>query len=163
MVPQLLKQYINGNYAISLYMDGTKVRTTIGLEETPMPEYPESVDMKITDYCDAGCGYCHENSTTKGRHAKFEDIKTLVEGLPEGVELAIGGGNPLAHPEINTICKYMCGKGLIPNITVNHQHIANMPSDLNYWGLGVSYNPKYSISMIPSKAVVHLILGVHSI
>jgi hypothetical protein len=64
--------YKNGNTFVEIYADGTKIRTTAD-EENPQPELPESIDLKITDYCDAGCAWCHENSTIHGNsHVDFE-------------------------------------------------------------------------------------------
>lgn len=59
---EILNQYINGNTLVTIYNDGTKIRE---YNKDPQPEFPESIDLKITDYCDMGCPYCHESSTKK--------------------------------------------------------------------------------------------------
>lgn len=51
----LLSKSRNGNYEIEIYDDGTKNRIHDG---NPQPEYPESLDVKFSDYCDAGCKFC---------------------------------------------------------------------------------------------------------
>ena len=82
----------NGNLHTTIYDDGTKVRE---FEGTPNPEFPESIDVKITNYCDLACAYCHENSTKEGEHAFLSDLLPLFVDLPQGTELAIGGTNHL--------------------------------------------------------------------
>lgn len=62
----IINTYKNGNTSVTLYNDGTKVRE---YEGTPNIVHPESIDVKITNYCDLGCAYCHESSTTEGKHA----------------------------------------------------------------------------------------------
>lgn len=90
----IIKQYVNGNVNVTLYDDGTKVREWEGVQKV---EFPESIDVKITDYCLMGCKFCYEMSTRKGKHGDLETLKTKLSSLPSGIELAIGGGNPLDH------------------------------------------------------------------
>jgi len=59
----ILHSYQNGNTLVNLYNDGTKTRE---YEGEPKPVFPESIDVKITNYCDAGCTFCHEKSTRLG-------------------------------------------------------------------------------------------------
>ena len=94
----LIHTYKNGNYFVSIFDDGSKVRYTNEDEFNAM--FPESIDMKITNYCDNNCPMCHELSNKDGKHAKLDSpfLNTLVKGT----ELAIGGGNPLSHPELET-------------------------------------------------------------
>lgn len=42
----VLHRYQNGNYTVTLYEDGTKVREFPD-DRAPAPEYPESIDVKI--------------------------------------------------------------------------------------------------------------------
>ena len=74
----MIAKYQNGNCTVTLEDDGTKIREYDGI---PVPLFPESVDLKITDYCDLNCSYCHENSNTKGKHASVESIKWLIKDL----------------------------------------------------------------------------------
>ena len=48
------------------------------------------MDLKITDWCDAGCAWCHEGSTLRGRHADLDEALELLSVLPAGAEIAIG-------------------------------------------------------------------------
>jgi hypothetical protein len=139
-----LADYQNGNIHVMIYPDGTKVRE---YEGNPAPVHPESIDLKITDWCDGGCSWCHENSTPTGKHAEFKTILRMIEGLPAGVEVAIGGGDPLSHPKIFDILQTAAHRGLIANLTVNGQHIyqhyqkiTELRQENLIHGLGVSYD-----------------------
>lgn len=161
--------YNNGNCTVTLHSDGTKIREYEGV---PMPLFPESMDVKITNYCDAGCAYCHERSTTNGIHGDLELGLRVLRGLPKGVEIAIGGGNPLAHPEVIPFLKELRKRDLVPNITVNQFHlkeytevIKQLVTEQLMFGLGISYRPVRLEELDPfmmENTVLHLIVGVHS-
>ena len=46
-----LGTYVNGNTIVVMYTDGTKIRY-VRTGEEPAPEYPESIDLKITNMRD---------------------------------------------------------------------------------------------------------------
>jgi len=170
MDTNILSSYKNGNYDVLILQDGTKIRQT--LSETFQPDFPESLDVKITNYCDLNCQFCHENSSINGKHC---DMDFLIEVLSEykpyvrhGIELAIGGGNPLSHPDLIYFLKKMNLMGFICNMTVNSHHSNNyilhkIIEDNLIYGLGISYNNESNaiIKNYP-HTVSHLILGVHS-
>lgn len=114
-----IASYTNGNTQVKLYADGTKIRR---YEGEPQPEFPESIDVKITNRCDLWCPYCHEQSGD-GEHGDLRALLTKLEDLPAGVELAIGGGNPLMHPQLPYFLNEAKKRGLIAHITVNERHL----------------------------------------
>ena len=165
----ILHQYKNGNCLVTLYNDGSKTREWEG---EALPLFPESCDIKISDYCDANCAYCHEESTTAGKPCKVDDFAHLINKLPAGVELAIGGGDPLSHPNFADLIGLAKKEGLVCNITVNAVHIARYAEQINrlrenrdIYGLGISWNKskERNIAEIGDKnTVLHVIMGVHS-
>lgn len=165
-----LVSYRNGNTNVSIFEDGTKVRE---YEGEPNPEHPESIDVKITDFCDLGCPYCHESSTLQGKHGDLERLMGVIGELPPGVELAIGGGNPLSHPGLKPFLTSLKGRGFICNLTVNQGHLTryrNLLEDLLRGnlvkGLGISVTrgrceeagPFFDLT---DNIVYHVIAGVH--
>ena len=60
----LIGKYQNGNYTVSLYDDGTKVREN-DLDFFDA-DFPESMDLKITNRCNMNCPMCHEDSKCDG-------------------------------------------------------------------------------------------------
>lgn len=167
-----IAKYQNGNTTVTILSYGTKIR-----EYDTIPEilHPESIDVKITDYCDMGCAYCHESSTVKGQHADLNKLFKIITELPAGVELAIGGGNPLSHPHLIEFLTALKKKGIISNITVNQGHLKTYQNLLVYLikedlvkGIGISitnnnFNYIKPLLQITSNVVYHLIAGVNKI
>ena len=111
----MLATYTNGNTRVTIDHNGTKTRRYRSDQPVKL-DHPESIDVKITNYCDLGCEYCHENSTVEGEHADIEVLLNTLSTLPRGVELAIGGGNPLSHPDIIPLLTRLKSMGFIVNI-----------------------------------------------
>lgn len=168
---KLLKEYQNGNYKVRIYSDGTKIR--FSKDDEFHPEFPESIDLKITNRCDLRCPMCHEKSTPMGKHALLDH--PFLDTLVPGCELAIGGGNPLDHPELISFLKSMKEKGIICNITVNQIHLFRYKNDIQnlidnglIYGLGVSVTKDLFIDEIVEfsaknpNVVIHVIAGIIS-
>jgi hypothetical protein len=181
-----LYSYQNGNYTVDIYQDGTKVRTSP--DGTFNAEYPESIDLKITNRCSFGekkdgvvtskvCGFCHEQSHNRGKEASNEALTTLLDyfdDAPNGMEIAIGGGNALSHPQIEWFVTEANKRGVIANLTHNQLHLEQDSAMLNrlmsnklIYGLGISYrgfvtNHLISISKF-NGFVLHVIAGVDNI
>lgn len=167
-----IAMYNNGNTTVTILSDGTKIRE---YEDAPFIVHPESIDVKITDYCDMGCAYCHESSTKEGIHADLNKLFNIIKDLPAGVELAIGGGNPLSHPQLIYFLRSLKQRGLIANLTVNQGHLKQYQDLLIYLikddmvkGLGISItsnNFKYVIPLLKlsNNIVYHVIVGVSDI
>jgi hypothetical protein len=172
----LLHRYKNGNVNVEIYSDGTKIREWPDGEK-PVSEYPESCDLKITQYCDmdAICVYCHEMSNKQGQHGDLDVIDSIWASQMPGTELAIGGGNPLAHPGLPDFLWKMKTRGIIPNVTVNIMHmkkfapmIRRLQADELIYGLGISYRGPKSLVLLPedidySNVVFHMIMGIHDL
>ena len=167
---QLLHEYINGNYLVRLYGDGTKERL---FNETPNPIFPESIDLKITDKCELNCHFCHEGSSILGKHSDIFRVCSLLNTLPFGREIACGGGNCLLHPQIYTFLLWLKSKNLVANMTINakqlithEQQIFSYVDDKLIYGLGISYNNKYKVDLskfLTNNSVIHLIAGFHTV
>lgn len=168
----IIGQYINGNYNVTIYQNGTKIREN-ELDSLD-PEFSESIDMKITDYCDLHCPFCHENSTTNGKHANFEDKWEMLSTIKPYTELAIGGGNPLSHENLEVFLRFCKDKKIICNMTVNIKHFITQYDYIKYLegnglihGLGISVHDvkEEYIEKIKrfKNAVVHTIAGINSI
>lgn len=170
----ILGQYQNGNYSVTILSDGTKIREN-DLDFFDA-EFPESMDIKITNACDMGCPMCHEDSRPDGKHGDILNLPFL-DSLHELTELAIGGGNPLSHPDFIPFLHLLKKRKLIANVTVNEVHfLKNIPLLLELteqgfiYGLGISYTggdreSTYRFADEVSKfpnAVIHIINGIVS-
>jgi len=116
---RLIGNYINGNYKVKIFDDGTKIRETEANEFKA--KFPECMDVKITNYCDMNCPMCHEGSTTEGKHGDLLNVN-FINTLHQYTELALGGGNPLSHPQLIEFLKICRSKRIIVNMTVNQKH-----------------------------------------
>lgn len=112
--------YQNGTYFVHLNSDG--VQTTVDPKGLFESSFPDTVDLKVTDYCDAGCFYCHENSKKSGKHANLENLIEILTPFETGVELAIGGGNPLDWPDLDAFLDWAKNR-FVCNMTVNSKHL----------------------------------------
>lgn len=165
---KLLGSYKNGNYYVSIFDDGTKIRKN-NLDYFE-PDTIESADVKITNKCDRNCKFCHENSSMFGKHADILS-PSFLDKLHPYCELAIGGGNPLSHPDLDTFLLKCRERKHIPNMTVNQVHfekdfdkIYNIVQKRLIFGLGISLvrvTPEFiqKVKKIPT-AVIHVINGI---
>ena len=159
----IITKYKNGNVQVELLKDGTKTREFSGKEKV---NFPESVDVKITDYCNVGCRFCHENSTIQGKHGDLSFAIKVLDKIKIPCEVAIGGGNPLSHPRLKWFIGELKKQGKIPNITVNALHFDNDVFKYNCYGVGVSYKKeehKKILKYWKDNCVIHLIAGYHTI
>lgn len=124
-LPQLVKEikdsrfYRNGNYVV-VTDDYSRTKIALKFNEPLRAEFPDSIDLKITDKCSYGCKFCHENSTPNGKHFDIERTKETLKDLPAGVELAIGGGSVL-EVGVDVLYEFFTWanlKGFLTRITV---------------------------------------------
>lgn len=165
---KLLGCYRNGNYTVSLFEDGTKIREN-NLDYFK-PDTVESMDIKITNCCDVGCAMCHENSTPNGKHGDILS-PSFLDKLHPYCELAVGGGNPLEHPDLPEFLRRCCERKHIANVTINQVHfekdfeyVKNLCESKLIYGLGISLvnpTPEFieKVKQIPT-AVIHVINGI---
>lgn len=162
----------NGNYDIYFDLEtGTKIRKNN--LDCFIPEKPESMDYKITNKCDRGCPFCHEDSKPDGNHGDIMNDK-FIETLNPYTELAIGGGNPLEHPDLVPFLKKCKKLKLIPNMTVNQVHFMKNQKKIKglidkklIYGLGISLvsitDEFLKLVKEYPNAVIHMINGVHTV
>ena len=165
---RVIGSYPNGNYSVVMFEDGTKVRWNLKDHYTPL--YPESIDLKICNRCNMGCVMCHEMSTPDGDLADLS--MPVLDSLRPYTELAIGGGNPLEHPDLVSFLKRMKAQKVICNITVHLRHfvenlgvLKSLSNDGLIHGVGVSVPGPLmpdeidAIKAIPNT-VIHIIAGM---
>ena len=165
---ELLGRYINGNFKTTILSDGTKIRETE--DDEFVPAFAENMDIKICNFCDMGCPFCHEGSTTDG---KFGDIlnEKFINTLHPYQEVALGGGDATSHPDLIPFLQKLKDRKIIVNMTVNQIHfekkqelIKKLVDEKLIYGLGVSLvnSTEKFIELIKKypNAVIHVINGV---
>lgn len=165
-----LGKYKNGNYTVTIYEDGTKVRFT--KEDEFYPSFAENCDVKITDKCSMGCPFCYEGSTPNGLHADLNNsmVEKIIDSLHPWTEFALNG-NDLDHPQLEDFLKKLKERNILANITVNVAQFINnfekikamKDNDLIH-GIGISYTKRDIDAVIKSTqlndVVFHTIAGV---
>ena len=162
-------RYQNGNYTVTIdTQNGTKIREND--LDFFRADFPESMDIKICNKCDMGCPMCHENSTPDGKCGNIMS-EGFIDKLHPYTELAIGGGNPLEHPDLVPFLEKCKNLKLIPSMTVNQIHfeknfefLKELTDKKLIYGLGVSLvnaDEEFieKVRQIPN-AVIHVINGM---
>ena len=188
---EVLGSYVNGNHRTTLYADGTKVKETGYYIDEVGPDgrrvsrwvdvdtnhftydFPENMDLKITDRCDGGCRYCHENSTPAGKHADLHALEPVIRTLVPGTEIALGGGNIFEHPDLEWFLRLLKDQGIVTNITVNQKHLKKnrdlllgLVIERLVNGIGVSLTDSSDtddleiLDMLGKNVVIHVIAGI---
>lgn len=118
------KIYKNGNYWVGYGYNG-KCRLNLSEKDECIPEYPELIDLKITDMCLHGCPFCYMGSTGNGSHANIGTLKSIIYSINDDstndrcVEFSIGGGNILLYPDLDELFYFIKNNGHIVNTTIN--------------------------------------------
>jgi len=184
-----LASYINGNYLVSRYSRGNMEKRCLRIDEDFKPDFPDSIDLKISNRCSLGCPYCHENSVKTGGLAKIDEIKKHLSSLPKKpIEIAIGGGNLVEDEEslslLSELVSWLDSRKNLIGITLNEKSISvktisslkNIFSNNTYeWCLGISLGPditekrleelskillESNLIFFNPKLVFHIILGL---
>lgn len=178
----ILGDYVNGNHRTILYDDGTRFRETGSYVDGKWVaddadhftfDFPESFDLKITDFCDGGCPWCHENSSLIGKHGDLSKLDHIVETMQPGTEIAVGGGHALACPGLLPFLRQLKERGIIANITVNQKHLGEWSGAIMHLvqenlvrGIGVSLADASKIEdldfidKLGPNVVIHVIAGI---
>ena len=165
---KLLSKYRNGNYNVAIFDDGIKIRYND--LDCLIPEFPESMDMKISNYCPFNCPMCHEKSSEDGEYGKILH-HPFIKTLHSGTELALGGGAVTYHPDLIPFLEELKEQGVLPSITINQREweetkIDYLINNQLIYGLGVSFtnvdDEVWDKILSYPNAVVHLIAGYHS-
>ena len=176
-----MKQYTNGNRVVVVGDNGYKFRLVReGQESTPyVPEFPETIDINLSNRCAHNCSFCYLDATPEGGEASIRDLigwrflPKLFRGLPKGVEVAINynGIGVAAFLFLRAVREF--NLNFTVNVTVKYTKetltIMKMWWDLGYFNaLGVSVTNAHQIQQVEEMkgdmpVVYHLINGVHSI
>lgn len=172
-------QYQNGNSTVELYKDGTRV---ISFEDTLQLEYPLNIDIRVSTACSLGynpttgkavCSFCHESARTDGEECNYDELMDKLDGLPKGIELAIGANS--ITTELRRFLKWAHDKKYVSNLTVNQLHINKHSELLKHMldenliaGLGISYRKDYELKIDEyfynhPRVVAHVIAGIDDV
>ena len=127
-------RYLNGNYLVKYdYYSRSLIKRGLRFNEPFLPDFPDSIDLKITNKCEWGCPWCHESSNKNGKSFSLKRTKKILSELPEiPIEIAIGGGNVLDIPEETLeLVKWLMSRNNQPRITINYKDIKKHWNETN--------------------------------
>ena len=116
-----MKSYKNGNYIVYQTGEGDMIKRACRFGEDLVADFPDSIDLKISNRCSWGCTFCHESSTPQGKIFDLEKTMEILSQLPKvPIEIAIGGGNVLDSPEETLkLVNLLNEEGYRTRVTVN--------------------------------------------
>lgn len=126
----------DGEYQIKNSFCG-KIRFATEIGKELVPEFPELIDLKITNKCEHGCKFCFMDSNMKGKHADLSFLLKVVGECGNAnngehrVEFSIGGGNILLYPNLETLLKKIHSNGHIANVTIRVEDCEKIINDNN--------------------------------
>jgi radical SAM protein with 4Fe4S-binding SPASM domain len=82
---------------------------------------PSLADIQITSACTQGCPHCYASANPAGTHMPYSDLLRILDSCAEaGVfQIALGGGDPLLHPQFEDILYAVRERGMVPNVTTS--------------------------------------------
>lgn len=101
------------------------------LEQNPRyAPWPELADISISNHCSKGCDFCYRDSKPNNSFMSLDDYKYLLKQLKHPhwgnvFQVALGGGEPLEHPDFLKIIEVTIANGIVPNFTTNGKYLTN--------------------------------------
>ena len=123
----MLARHIGDYHFLADAESGVTFRWGKTLEENPtFAPVPELADISISNRCSKGCSFCYKDSTPDGKVMSVEEYCHVLDSmnLPEYgnvFQVAIGGGEPLEHPDFLKIVDETAKRGIVMNFTTNGQ------------------------------------------
>lgn len=165
-----IAKYKNGNTWTTLYEDGTKEHFT--MDDEFKFNFPESMDVQISQCCDNGCEWCYYGCSPTGKHGQLFGWR-FFNSIRPYTEIALNLQKPI-HPDLEAFLSFMDERHIICNITVNQNHFMDdtLRKKLNTWirqgyikGVGISLTDPTQegfverVSEYPNT-VIHIIAGI---
>lgn len=111
--------------------NGFTARWGRSLQEDPVrAPWPELADISVSNQCSKGCDFCYRDSQPDGDLMSLADYEFVLDSLtsPEWgapFQVALGGGEPLEHPQFLEILLATQRRGIIANFTTNGMFLDN--------------------------------------
>ena len=120
-------------------------------EGDPVPEYPELIDLRITNKCEHGCKFCFMNSNPNQPDADINELEIMIRDLHTRTEFSIGGGNILLYPELERLFKALKNGNHIVNTTINVKDCDRILNDGKLRNLFIEYVDGIGVSVFNAE------------
>jgi len=110
-------------------LTGTTFRWGESFEKNPKyAPWPELADISISNHCTNNCDFCYRDSKLNYSFMSLSDYEYLIKQLKHPhwgnvFQIALGGGEPLQHPDFIEIINITKSYGIIPNFTTNGKYL----------------------------------------
>ena len=104
---------------------GITMRWGNNLEDDPYcAPWPELADISISNHCTKGCEFCYKESSEDQSFMSVENYEKVLDSLKHNswgnvFQVALGGGEPLEHPDFLKIIQKTVDRGIAANFTTN--------------------------------------------
>lgn len=125
----MIKRTIGDYHFLADECTGVTMRWGKTAEEDPsFAPVPELADISISNHCTKGCSFCYRNSSNNHEWLSIDDYCRVLDAMnhPEHgniFQVALGGGEPLEHPDFIEIINETVKRGIVPNFTTNGIHL----------------------------------------
>ncbi len=126
-----IRRHIDNYNFIADQETGMTFRWGKTLNDNPIfAPVPELADISISNHCTKGCDFCYRDSKPDKLFISLNDYKFILESLNHSLhgnvfQVALGGGEPLEHPDFIEIINLTKKFNIIPNFTTNGIFITN--------------------------------------
>ncbi len=121
----MLARHIGDYHFLADPETGITFRWGKTFDENPLfAPVPELADISISNRCTKGCSFCYKDSTPDGKMMTVDEYCQVLDSMssPENgtvFQVAIGGGEPLEHPDFLEIVEETANRGIVLNFTTN--------------------------------------------
>ena len=121
----MLIRHIGDYHFLADPKSGVTFRWGKTLDDNPLfAPVPELADISISNRCSKGCSFCYKDSTPNGKVMRVEEYCQVLDSLCSAeygtvFQVAIGGGEPLEHPDFLRIVDETVKRGIVLNFTTN--------------------------------------------
>jgi MoaA/NifB/PqqE/SkfB family radical SAM enzyme len=126
-----IRRHIKNYNFIGDTESGVTFRWGRKLQDNPsIAPWAELADISISNHCTKGCDYCYRNSQNNNSFMSLDEYEYILNELQHPkwgnvFQVAIGGGEPLEHPQLKDIIETTLSHNIIPNLTTNGVHLSS--------------------------------------
>ena len=122
---ETLRRHTEGYNFLGNPKTGLTMRWGSALEDNPLlAPWPELADISISNRCGKGCSFCYRDSHPDGALMSLDAYAYTLDSLTSPVwgpvfQVALGGGEPLEHPDFLAMLDLTRERGIVANFTTN--------------------------------------------
>lgn len=127
----MLIRHIGDYHFVTDARTGVTMRWGKTIQDNPaFAPVPELADISISNHCTKGCDFCYRSSSNNHEWMSVDDYCHVLDSMchPQYgnvFQVALGGGEPLEHPDFIRIIEETVRREIVPNFTTNGLHLTD--------------------------------------